>query len=213
LSDIPDFKTRQNVAELMAVAPGLAVKDLYRLLVDFKGKLPAARRQAIRKSQVPLPRTIKPERVQSPTLSRNIINLAEDSDDDEVMVKIDPNAPFLEYDTDTPPPEPTRTRRPSATKSFPANSFPTKSNSGRKRTEAPRRRRNRENSIVRDFLAPNDEVEYATDKSSSDEGERYHIRHGQRDENMVEPEELEDLRIDMRRKYAFNAAVLGRRKR
>ena len=37
LGDIDDLVTRQNVAELMAVAPRLPVRDLYHLLVDMEG--------------------------------------------------------------------------------------------------------------------------------------------------------------------------------
>jgi hypothetical protein len=49
LIHIPDLTTRQYVAQLMAVAPGLEIPDLYHnLLTDMKGDFAAARKQVIR---------------------------------------------------------------------------------------------------------------------------------------------------------------------
>jgi len=201
---------RKKVADLMAVAPGLPVRDLYYLLLDLKGDLPAARKQAIRLSRAPsLCAPVKSERTPAAVRPRNVVNISEDTDDDEIMVKIDPNASFLEYDTDTPPPESTRQKKPTA-----GRSRPTKSNSSRKRKDGapPRRRKEGENSISREFIVPDDEVEYETDKSSSEDSSEHDVRHDDSDLDMLEPEDLEDLRIDMRRKYAINATILGRRK-
>jgi hypothetical protein len=53
LIHIPDLTTRQYVAQLMAVAPGLDIRDLYDLLTNMKGDFAAARKQAIRASRAP----------------------------------------------------------------------------------------------------------------------------------------------------------------
>ncbi|RYO69594.1 hypothetical protein AA0113_g3980 [Alternaria arborescens] len=89
LLDIDDFSMRSKVAQLMAVAPALAVIDLYHLIIDSEGDLPRARKQAIRMSEAP---TIR----YRPGL---------DKEGDEIMVKIDPNDPAFEWDDDEPYPE------------------------------------------------------------------------------------------------------------
>jgi hypothetical protein len=53
LRDIPAFDTRKKVANLMAVAPALPIRDLYDLLSNVDGDLVAARMPAIRASQAP----------------------------------------------------------------------------------------------------------------------------------------------------------------
>ena len=53
LLDIDDFIMRSKVAQLMVVAPALAVIDLYHLIIDSEGDLPRARKQAIRMSEAP----------------------------------------------------------------------------------------------------------------------------------------------------------------
>ena len=89
---------RNDVADLMAIAPALPVQDLYNLLIELKGNLPAARQQAIRASQKPSPYlSIKPERPAVTVPSHNTALSAHDLDGDEVMIKIDPNETFLEY--------------------------------------------------------------------------------------------------------------------
>jgi hypothetical protein len=98
LADITDFSLRSMVAQLMTVAPALPVGDLYHLVIDSKGHLPTARRYAIRMSEAPIAcrQSVRsPLHISSP-LERN-------EDDDEIMVKIDPNDPAFEWDTDEPP--------------------------------------------------------------------------------------------------------------
>jgi hypothetical protein len=214
LGDIADFDTRQNVATLMAVAPGLAVRDLYHLLIDMKGDMPAAREQAtIRASCAPPSRPfVKREQTPAVPAPQNVVDLA-DSDSDDVMIKIDPNAPFLEYNTDTPPPEESiRAKKPAAARKRRAQP-----NSARKRTKgvAVRHHRYRENSI-NDFVVGNGTVHYETDRSSStdSESEASDVPNGDdSDQEMLEPENLEDLRIDLRSKYACNAHILGQKRK
>jgi hypothetical protein len=202
LGDISDFETRKNVVDLMAVAPGLHVRDLYGLLIDMRGDLPAATKRAIRASRAPSARpSVKTER--TPVAPRNFVDLV-DLDGDDVMIKIDPNAAFLEWDSDAPPPEPiTRTK----------SSRSHKSNVGRKRGTGVRvrHRRHRENSID-EFVVGDGHVQYDTDKSSS-VGSDERSSNDTSDEEMLEDEDPEDLRINMRRKYAYNAKVLNKKKR
>lgn len=102
LADIPDAGMRRKVADLMAVAPSLPVRDLLDLLVEAEGNLPLARRQAVRASQPPPPTVpgIKSEQGVTAGTSGNARLAGYDYDGDEVMVKIDPNETFLEYVSD-----------------------------------------------------------------------------------------------------------------
>ena len=127
LADIPDFDLRSKVAQLMAVAPAIPVRDLYYLLMDSEGQFPIAKERAVRASEAPR-QSKKP--LTSPSSARRMPILArptQDSDDDEIMVKIDPNDPAFEWDTDAPEPEPLEEqRRPTLkrSKARPSNSKP-----------------------------------------------------------------------------------------
>jgi hypothetical protein len=176
--------------------------------------MPAAREQAtIRASCAPPPRpSVKREQTPAVPVPQDLVNLA-DSDSDDVMIKIDPNAPFLEYDTDTPPPEePIHAKQPTAARKRQAQP-----NSARKRTKgvAVCHRRYRENSI-NDFVFENGTVHYDTDRSSSTDSESgaSDVPNGDDSvQEMLEPENLEDLRIDLRSKYAFKAHILGKKRK
>jgi hypothetical protein len=98
LGNISDFDMRKNVADLMAVAPALPISDLYRLLVDLEGDLPAARKQAIRASRAPsMHPSIKSDAPSTVGLPKTFSRPTYDTDGDEIMVKIDPNDAFLEW--------------------------------------------------------------------------------------------------------------------
>jgi hypothetical protein len=98
LGNISNFDMRKKVANLMAVAPALPVRDLYQLLVDLEGDLPAARKQVIRASRAPsVHPPIKPEDQSTAGPSLPFSRLSHHADGDEVMVKIDPNDTFLEW--------------------------------------------------------------------------------------------------------------------
>lgn len=98
LKDISDFVTREKVADLMAVAPALPVRDLFNFLCDVGGDLEAARRQAIRASRAP---SVHPaiKRKWTPWVAPTdeAFQLQPGEADDEVMIKIDPNEAFLEW--------------------------------------------------------------------------------------------------------------------
>jgi hypothetical protein len=98
LINIPDLPTRQNVAQLMAVAPGLEIRDLYDLLANMNGDFNAARKQAIRASRAP---SLTPSVTATQPSTRlpppQKLGLALEDHSDEVMVKIDPNSSFLEW--------------------------------------------------------------------------------------------------------------------
>jgi hypothetical protein len=99
LIHIPDLTTRQYVAQLMAVAPGLEIPDLYHnLLTDMKGDFAAARKQVIRASRAPsIYPSIKPEPDPLRPQPKRDRRMAREDYGDEVMVKIDPNEDFLEW--------------------------------------------------------------------------------------------------------------------
>lgn len=97
LNNISDFNTRKDVAQLMAVAPGLPIQYLHDMLLELGGDFTAAKRQAIRRSRAPSvrpPIKKEPQSVQAPP--QHVLR-PENDDDDEVMIKIDPNLDFLEW--------------------------------------------------------------------------------------------------------------------
>jgi hypothetical protein len=167
LLDIDDFSMRSKVAQLMAVAPALAVMDLYHLIIDSEGDLPRARKQAIRMSEAPTTRY-------RPGL---------DEEGDEVMVKVDPNDPAFEWDDDEPYPEvgTATAARPSKTtlkvtksrsvKSSTRATESLKSNTKNRSNVGAKRARStfmnpthaRETSSDRDFIIPDNVIHYDLD--------------------------------------------------
>lgn len=98
LNDISDFNTRNKVADLMAVAPVLPVRDLHNFLNEVDGDLEAARQHAISASRAPsVHHAIKREWTPWVPPTDETFWLQAGDDDDEVMIKIDPNEPFLEW--------------------------------------------------------------------------------------------------------------------
>lgn len=202
----------------MAVAPGSAVKELYGLLFDMEGDLLAARRHAvIRASRVPsvhLPPS-EPARMCSAASQTQCVDLL-GSDNEKQNIDLNDPRYICDPDTLSPAirPKKTLTTKTRLPKGAATNSCQPKSNTSRKRTKAAalRRRRDRENSIVRDFLAPDDQKEYDTDKSPSVTSERHDACHEENDLDM-ESEDPENLRIDMRPQYAYKAAILDRRRK
>jgi outer membrane biosynthesis protein TonB len=219
LADIADFSLRAMVAQLMAVAPAIPVRELYHLIIDSKGHLPTARKQAIRMSEAP----IAHRQSAKPPLERG-------EDDDEIMVKIDPNDPAFEWDTDEPPlpepasktkacrakPKPKPTSKPNKARSL--QNLPTKRrkpekrsrpNIGVKRTKsAPINPTHaRETSFDREFVVP----DYAVHLVLSDSDEEHAgalVVHDDSDIEMID--EPLDLSIDMRPTYAYNSGLLGK---
>ncbi|KAF1936726.1 hypothetical protein EJ02DRAFT_427263 [Clathrospora elynae] len=89
LADIPDFVLRLKVAQLMAVAPGLPVRDLYHLIINSKHDFPLGS----------IPQPLHPF-----AFAPEVANLTQGLD--EIVTKIDYNDPLFEWDVDTPYPEP-----------------------------------------------------------------------------------------------------------
>jgi len=155
----------------------------------------ACEQAAVRASCAPPPRRPFVKREETPAVPKpqTVVDLAED--DDEVMIKIDPNASFLEYDTDTPPPEePVRAKKPTKKRQA-------QPNAARKRTGVAvvRNRRYREDSID-DFVIEDNNAQYETDRSSltgSRSGESDvsddNANDKDYDHGMLEQEDLEDL--------------------
>lgn len=102
LADIPDFDLRSKLAQLMAVAPSIPVRDLYNLLIDSKGVFPVAKERAIRASQPP--QACRSARHPNPPSYEPTtpISPARGVDSDEEMVKIEPDDPAFEWDADAP---------------------------------------------------------------------------------------------------------------
>jgi hypothetical protein len=200
LLDIEDFSLRSKVAQLMAVAPALPIVDLYHLNIDSEGDLPLARKQAIRMSEAP-PAQYRP---------------GLDADGDEVMIKIDPSDPAFEWDNDEPEPLSAiaTAPRPSRPKPKPNDKAtnskglrnPAKSRKGAKsgteyhsNTSAKRMQsasmnptHTRETSSDREFVVPDNVFHYHLDLEDDDEL---------------------DLDIDMQPRFAYNASLLGGRRR
>jgi hypothetical protein len=197
LATIPRFDQRRNMAELITVSPELPIHDIYGLLVDHENHPELARKYAIRASQAPQARTfVKNEQSLRGARPCKVINFSQNSDDNEIMVKIDPNESFLEWDNDAPPP-----LDQSNTQSRQNQSSSTKSRSDH--SESARRvlftdaaktstaketlksctsvaamkanrsydlgRQARGNSINRDFIVPDDLISHDGDDTSTDD--------------------------------------------
>ena len=217
LLDIDDFIMRSKVAQLMVVAPALAVIDLYHLIIDSEGDLPRARKQAIRMSEAP---TIR-------------YRHGLDEEGDGIMVKIDPNDPAFESDDDEPYPEfdTATAARPSkptlkatrsrsvkgsarATESTKSNTK-NRSNIGAKRTRSTftNPTHARETSSDRDFIVPDNVIHYGLDSDvSNDSGHstntRVHNRCEDSDIELLDVDDQLDLDIDMQPRFAYNARLL-----
>lgn len=216
LLDIDDFSVRSKVAQLMAVAPALAVIDLYHLIIDSEGDLPRARKQAIRMSEAPKIRY-------RPGL---------DDEGDEIMVKIDPNDPAFEWDDDEPYPEfdtataarpskPTlKATRSRSIKGSVRATGSTKSNTKNRSNVGAKRARStfmnpthaREISSDRDFIVPDNVIHYDLDSDvSNDSGHSTNTRvHNKcEDSDILDVDDQLDLDIDMQPRFAYNARMLG----
>ncbi|UPX10080.1 uncharacterized protein EKO05_0000752 [Ascochyta rabiei] len=121
LADISDMYLRAKTAQLMCVAPGIPVADLYRLLNDEKGRSEAAKRALSNASQSPSNLlSLSPVALtRATTVPRTTLFAIEDHDRDEIYIKTDLNDPAFMWDNDvpaTPPPEPRGLRQNSQAK-------------------------------------------------------------------------------------------------
>jgi hypothetical protein len=105
LADITDFNLRQKTAELMVVAPGLPVADIYHPLMERRGRLEEAKQDVIRQNQ----RMFTTSSMRKPlpgarvaTVSATITNEVEEKDEDDTYIKIDFDDPSFLYDNDAP---------------------------------------------------------------------------------------------------------------
>lgn len=116
LADIGDFDLRKKTAQLMAVAPGLPVSDLYHILVEKKGHFEVAKQDLIRASQAPCAQYLRAKL----NVSSQAAPIEDDYvDKEEDMIKIDLDDPVFMWDNDapaTPPPEPLRRKQSSKAK-------------------------------------------------------------------------------------------------
>ena len=105
LADITDFNLRQKTADLMVVAPGLPVADLYHLLMERKGRFEEAKQDVIRQSQRSFakPRTQRPlPPARAATVSTTVPNDMQAEVEDDTYIKIDFDDPGFIYDDDAP---------------------------------------------------------------------------------------------------------------
>ncbi|KAH5732437.1 hypothetical protein HBI17_211120 [Parastagonospora nodorum] len=221
LNNISDFNTRKDVAQLMAVAPGLPIQDLHDMLLELGGDFAAAKRQAIRRSRAP---SARPPVKHGPPLFRALPQqaLSQESDDgDEVMIKIDPNLDFLEWDSDAPPEPDLTPKRPAPKKSKPAKPGPTKlrpkvsysgSNSRSSISVRHIQPRPRGGSINRSFIVPDNFVELESDASSAETERSDSTNDTDVQMGGTVPEDVEDLRINMRPQYSYNSRELEKAK-
>ena len=107
------FELRSKVAQLMAVAPALPIRDLYHLIIDSKGQFSKAKKRAIR--MIEAPERHHPLWPPHPNSRQHTFS----SNTDDLMVKIDPNDPAFEWDEDEPAPEPISAGRSHASRSAP----------------------------------------------------------------------------------------------
>jgi hypothetical protein len=220
LADISDFSLRAKVAQTMEVATALSVRDLYHLVNDCKGQLPEARKEAIRMSEAP-----GIHRLSRKLSAPKPLGLAQDEDDDEILVKIDTNDPAFEWDTDEPSPlEPASKTKARAAKLInkrnKAKSLHNLFKSTKRTTSDSKRRSNtrvkrkraapwnpihaKETSSDRDFVVADNVIHYILSDSDDEDSPDSFSRHKDSDIEM-----LDDLKIDMQPHYAFNADLLG----
>jgi hypothetical protein len=105
LAGITDFNLRQKTADLMVVAPGLPVADLYHLLMERKGRFEEAKQDVIRQSQKSFakPRTQRPlPPARAATVSTTVPNDMQTEVEDDTYIKIDFDDPGFIYDNDAP---------------------------------------------------------------------------------------------------------------
>ncbi|KAF2848715.1 hypothetical protein T440DRAFT_152220 [Plenodomus tracheiphilus IPT5] len=228
LADIRDFDSRSKVAQLMAVAPAFSVRELYDLLKDCKGRFVPAKARVLRAS-----------------VSRHSVapQPSQDADADDIMVKIDPNDSFLEWDQDEPyelehtmsrsnatksrsrthrneytPNPPSRPQTRSRPSTRPAVPERPRTGAATKKLRSALRPRSclRETSSDRDFIAPDDETpEVLTDASDSSRASSStsNGKGSDSDKDPVTYQDAMDLDIDMQPRYAFNAELLHLRKK
>lgn len=123
LGHIPDSDFRNKVARLMAVAPGLPVRDLYHLLIEKKGHFEETLKHVVARASYtptsPTPSAL-PHVSQTQQASTAKILLdessAQESDEEEIMVKLDLDDPAFIYDNDAPETPPPQIRRRPQTK-------------------------------------------------------------------------------------------------
>lgn len=226
---------RRKVAELMRVAPALPIQDLLDLLVEAGGALPVARQRAVLASQPPALPCVKSELGETADPSRKTRLIGYDYDVDEVMIKIDPNADFLEYvrgksilsaftafidqtdvhqDTDSPPPEDAPSKYEASKRSG-----KTKSSAMIRKQSLKLRpgvavkkpaRKTRENSIERDFIDADNVVHLDTDFGSSGTNSSSLGSSSDTDMDDAVEDVLEDLTIAVQPRYAYNSNILKR---
>ena len=105
LADIADFSLRQKTADLMVVAPGLPVADIYHLLMERKGRLEEAKQDVIRQSQrrfATLPTQRPVPQARAATMPITTPNDMQKEVENDTYIKIDFDDPSFIYDNDAP---------------------------------------------------------------------------------------------------------------
>ena len=236
LGDISDLELRQKTAQLMAIAPGLPIADLYHILVEKEGRFEVAKQNVIRMSQTPSTSTSLPVRAKA------VPPAVPDPEDEDVKVKIDFDDDFFIYDAECPDTQlpvtrPKQGSHPKKAKKSPQKAAPkprkglatkkTAKESGEYTGDI--NRGIRETSHDREFIASDDETplddsdaDYfdsdrtvATDMSSSESDTDMAVDEESECASSVSCESAseidtgdeEDLEIDMQPEYAYNSDV------
>lgn len=213
LADIADFHLRQTTAQLMMVAPGLPVADLYRLLIDRRGHFEAAKQDVIRQSQQPYA-SVSPQRPLAPSRAATVTQTTHD------IVPVIGDEPFIKLDFDDPDfmwdnaasEEPRKQKRPSRAR---AGKFAKGSGSkgklskrlsskGKGKSAGDVNRGMRETSYDRSFVVPDEEVLPDSDETYSDDTDPVS---DQADVDMTD--DGTNLTIDMKPRYSYNSDLLA----
>lgn len=227
LADIKNFEMRRKTAQLMAVAPGLPVADLYHLLMDKNGHFEAAMKDVVRASQAPrnaslYSNALSPSRAAATPLA--CLQRVSEEPKDDAEIKIDFDDPMFTWDNDAPAsPLPEPRRRKDRTQKTPkgirfkskvsSSIRPTKgtaSNPTQHKSHIVKRSRRtgdinrgiRATSYDLEFIVPDDEVLANSDDTYTDASEHSAVSY------IDKTDDGTDLLIDMEPEYAYHSDVL-----
>lgn len=210
-----DFELRKKTAQLMAIAPGVPVADLYHLLVNKKCLFDAANQEAMRMSENPF--TPKPAKASIQARAATVPptdSVHQEDDSAGPWIKIDFDNPAFRYDhvdaPATPPPDSRRQKQRKRPKenTRKTTTEPLKGVRGDRKSTSCRQsdinRGVRETSYDRDFVVPDDDDGALdnSDDSYSDSDES-----ATSDTDMMDDDA--DLSIDMEPPYAYNSDILS----
>ncbi|RMZ71885.1 hypothetical protein GMOD_00009236 [Pyrenophora seminiperda CCB06] len=199
--DIDDFNTRSAVAQLMVVAPALLIRDLYHLIINNKGRFSEAKERAIRMNMDTC-------RENKPPLRPQQLHEHE-SDENDILIKVDYNDPAFDWDTDEPEPEPIATTRSRLSKLGPKRKTTTSTNQHHASKKKKLIKSGKTSSDYGFFVEDNVmHYDFTADDSTESSGVDSQMSKNS-DAEMSDGDDKFDLNIDMQPRYAYNAHLLG----